>query len=101
MVFDQRNLREEQQQFLCGNSVPIMENRAGRRGRRRKQLLDDLKETRVYWKFKGEALDHPQRRARFGGTTDLSSDTLRGGDDDDDDDYERSIILSKPPAENF
>ena len=29
----------------------------GRVGRGRKQLLDDLKETRVYWKWKEEALD--------------------------------------------
>ena len=29
----------------------------GRRGKRRKQLLDDLKETRGYWKLKQEALD--------------------------------------------
>jgi hypothetical protein len=29
----------------------------GRRGRRRKQLLDDLKEKRGYWKWKKEALD--------------------------------------------
>jgi len=29
----------------------------GRRGRRRKQLLDDLMETRRYWKLKEEALD--------------------------------------------
>ena len=29
----------------------------GRRGRRRKQLLNDLKETRGYWKLKEEALD--------------------------------------------
>jgi hypothetical protein len=28
----------------------------GRRGRRRKQLLDDLKEKRGYWKLKEEAL---------------------------------------------
>jgi hypothetical protein len=28
----------------------------GRRGRRRKQLLDDLKEKRRYWKFKEEAI---------------------------------------------
>jgi len=28
----------------------------GRLGRRRKQLLDDLKETRGYWKLKEEAL---------------------------------------------
>jgi hypothetical protein len=30
----------------------------GRRGRRRKQLLDDLKEKIRYWKLKEEALDH-------------------------------------------
>jgi hypothetical protein len=29
----------------------------GRRGRRCKQLLDDLKKTRSYWKLKQEALD--------------------------------------------
>jgi hypothetical protein len=29
----------------------------GRRGRRCKQLLDDLKQTRRYWKLKEEALD--------------------------------------------
>jgi ABC-type arginine transport system permease subunit len=29
----------------------------GRRGRRRKQLLDDLKEKRRYWKLKQETLD--------------------------------------------
>jgi hypothetical protein len=29
----------------------------GRRKRRRKHLLDELKETRIYWKFKAEALD--------------------------------------------
>jgi hypothetical protein len=29
----------------------------GRRGRRRKHLLDDLKEKRRYWKLKEEALD--------------------------------------------
>jgi hypothetical protein len=29
----------------------------GRRGRRRKQLLYDLKEKRRYWKLKEEALD--------------------------------------------
>jgi len=30
---------------------------AGRRGRRRKQQVDYLKETRGYWKLKEEALD--------------------------------------------
>jgi hypothetical protein len=38
----------------------------GRRGRRRKQLLDDLKEKRIYWKLKEEALDRTVRRTRFG-----------------------------------
>jgi hypothetical protein len=32
----------------------------GRRGRRRKQLLNDLKEKRGYWKLKEEALDRSQ-----------------------------------------
>jgi hypothetical protein len=36
----------------------------GRRGRRRKQLLDDLKEKRRYWKE--EALDLTLWRTRFG-----------------------------------
>jgi hypothetical protein len=38
----------------------------GRRGRRRKQLLDDLKEKRGYWKLKEEVLDCSQLRNRFG-----------------------------------
>jgi hypothetical protein len=38
----------------------------GRRGRRRKQLLDDLKEKRRYWELKEEALDHTLWRTRFG-----------------------------------
>jgi hypothetical protein len=38
----------------------------GRRGRRHKQLLDDLKEKRRYWKLKEEALDRTQWRTRFG-----------------------------------
>jgi hypothetical protein len=38
----------------------------GRRGRRRKQLLDNLKENRGYWKLKEEALDRSQWRSRFG-----------------------------------
>jgi hypothetical protein len=38
----------------------------GRRGRRRKQLLDDLKEKRRYWKLKEEALDRTLWRIRFG-----------------------------------
>jgi hypothetical protein len=38
----------------------------GRRGRIRKQLLDDLKEKRRYWKLKEEALDRTLWRTRFG-----------------------------------
>jgi len=36
-----------------------------RRGRRRKQLLDDLKEKRGYWKLKDEALDRTLWRTGF------------------------------------
>jgi hypothetical protein len=38
----------------------------GRRGRRRKQLLDDLKDKRRYWKLKEEALDRTVWRTHFG-----------------------------------
>jgi len=38
----------------------------GRRGRRHKQLLNDLKETRGYEKFKEEALDRAGWRTGFG-----------------------------------
>ena len=38
----------------------------GRQGRRRKQLLDDLKETRGYWDLKEEALGHTVWRTHFG-----------------------------------
>jgi hypothetical protein len=38
----------------------------GWRGRRRKQLLDDLKEKRRYWKLKEEALYLTLWRIRFG-----------------------------------
>jgi hypothetical protein len=38
----------------------------GRRGRSRKQPLDDLKEKRRYWKLKEEALDRTMWRTRFG-----------------------------------
>jgi hypothetical protein len=37
-----------------------------RRGRRRKQLLDDLKEKRIYCKLKEEALYRTLWRTRFG-----------------------------------
>jgi len=38
----------------------------GRRGRRRRKLLDDLKERRGYSHLKKEALDRTMWRARFG-----------------------------------
>jgi hypothetical protein len=38
----------------------------GRRGRRRRKLLDDLKERRGYSHLKEEALDRTMLRARFG-----------------------------------
>ena len=40
----------------------------GRRGRRRRKLLDDLKERKKYSHLKEEALDRPLWRARFGRT---------------------------------
>jgi len=40
---------------------------ARRRGRRRKKLLDDLKDRRGYSHLKEEALDRAMRRNRFGG----------------------------------
>jgi hypothetical protein len=39
---------------------------AGRRGRRRKKLLDDLKERRGYSHLKEEAVDRTMWRASFG-----------------------------------
>jgi hypothetical protein len=44
----------------------------GRRRRRRKQLLDDLKEKRGYWKLKEEALDRSQWGIRLEEATDVS-----------------------------
>ena len=43
-----------------------------RRGRIRKQLLEDLKETRGYRELKEEALDRALWRTRFEETVDLS-----------------------------
>jgi hypothetical protein len=37
-----------------------------RQGRRRMQLLDDVKENIRYWKLKEEALDRTVWRTRFG-----------------------------------
>ena len=64
-----------------------------RRGRRRKKLLDDLKDRRGYCRLKEQALDRTVWRNRFG----------RGfgpvvwqitDDDDDDDDNNKHIVVS-------
>ena len=44
--------------------------------RRRKKLLDDLKDKRGYSHLKEEALDRTMWRRRFGGGLDLSSDRI-------------------------
>jgi len=49
----------------------------GRRGRRRKQILDDLTETREYWKMKEEALARTLWGTRFGGSYGLLVDIRR------------------------
>ena len=41
-------------------------NHGKKRRRRRRQLLDNLKETRGYWKLQEEELDCPLCRTRFG-----------------------------------
>jgi hypothetical protein len=38
----------------------------GRQGRRRKQLLDDLKKMKGYWKLKEEGLDSSVWKTSFG-----------------------------------
>ena len=50
---------------------------SGRRGRRRKQLLNDLKEKREYCKLKHEALDRTLWRTRLEEAMDLSQDRLQ------------------------
>ena len=47
-----------------------------RRGRRHKQLLDDLKEKRRYWNLRVEALNGTVWRTRFVKAVDLSHDTV-------------------------
>ena len=54
----------------------IRRNVTGRRGRRCKQLLDDLEEWRGHWKWKEEAVDRTLRRTRFGRCYGLSKGRL-------------------------
>jgi len=49
----------------------------GRRGRRRKELLDDLKENRRYCKLKEETLDRTLWSTALEEAVDLSKDGLR------------------------
>jgi hypothetical protein len=53
------------QQVIAGNIKGGIEE-TGRRGRRRRKLLADLKERRGYSHLKEEALDRTMLRARFG-----------------------------------
>jgi hypothetical protein len=52
--------------FLLKHVIEGRIEMTGRRGRRRKQLLVNLKEKRSYWKLKEEALDRTLWRTRFG-----------------------------------
>ena len=55
-----------------------------RRGRRRKKLLDDLKDSRGYCKLKEEALDRTMWRNRFGRGFGPVVGQITDNDDDDD-----------------
>jgi hypothetical protein len=56
---------EEEEKHVIEEKLEERIEMTGRRGRRRKQLLDELKEKRRYWKLKGEALDCTLWRTRF------------------------------------
>ena len=58
-----------------------------RQGRRRKKLLDDLKDRRGYCHLKEEAVDRNMWRDRFGRGFEPVVRLLDDDDDDDDDDY--------------
>jgi hypothetical protein len=51
---------------IDGKIEVIIEGKTGRRGRRRKQLVDELRETIRYRKIKEEALDRTCLRTRCG-----------------------------------
>jgi len=58
---------------------------AGRRGAKRKQLLNDLKETGGHWNFEEEALTHTLWGSRFGkGYGRVVRQTTECWSDDDD-----------------
>jgi hypothetical protein len=51
---------------MIDRNIEGMPEVVGRRGRRHSQLLDVLKETSGYWKFKEEAADRTLCRNHFG-----------------------------------
>jgi len=66
----------------------------GRRGRL-KQLPDELREKRRYWKLKEKALAGCVWWTRFGRSYGPVADRLRDDDDDDDDDDNTNMYRSK------
>jgi len=51
---------------VAEGKIEVRVEMAGRQGKRRKQLLDYLRETRGYWNLKEEALDRTVWRTRLG-----------------------------------
>ena len=64
---------------VVGGKVKVRIDVTGRRGRRCKQLLDYLKETRGYWKLKEGTLDRGMWRTRCERAMDLSYDIMQNG----------------------
>ena len=60
---------------VIGGKIEEIIEVSGRRGRRRKQLLDNLEETRGYWKWEQEALEAtPWRQLALEGAVDLRNE---------------------------
>jgi hypothetical protein len=53
------------QHVIEGNILGKIEVTGKKRGRRRKQLLDEVQKMRGYWKLKEEAVDRSVWRIRF------------------------------------
>jgi hypothetical protein len=69
----------------------------GRRGRRRKQLVDDPKETTGYWKLRGGTRSHSIENSLWKRPCASRKTDYCGGDDnDDDDDDEKTSLYSHP-----
>ena len=66
-----------------------------RRGRRRKKLLDDLKDKKGYCQLKEEALDRTMWRNRFGrGFGPVIQQTAAADDDDDGTSIKNVVLVS-------